>query len=125
MKKISTENFLDLSTPSGLLTNYSIENMSSFADSAFAGAGQSVGLELWRVENKEVVKQASVSTKWAFPIEPTYENFVDYFSKFKCSRESMSLRQRYIVVSLLIQSRIYCHELGIFFSSLNDERRIS
>ena len=36
--------------------------MSSFVDAAFSGAGQSVGLELWRIENKAPVKQGEVSS---------------------------------------------------------------
>jgi hypothetical protein len=31
------------------------------ADTAFAGAGRAPGLELWRVENRGIVKQKQVS----------------------------------------------------------------
>ena len=35
------------------------------ADPAFVGVGKVAGLALWRVENKQVVKQAAVSgTAW-------------------------------------------------------------
>mmetsp|Transcript_8068 Transcript_8068/g.14597 ORF Transcript_8068/g.14597 Transcript_8068/m.14597 type:complete len:823 (+) Transcript_8068:52-2520(+) len=38
--------------------------MSGFADAAFAGSGQAPGLELWRIEKKEVVKQEKANGKF-------------------------------------------------------------
>ena len=39
------------------------QTMSGFADAAFAGSGQAPGLELWRIEKKEVVKQEKVGDR--------------------------------------------------------------
>lgn len=36
------------------------------ADSAFVGVGKEAGLVLWRIENKQVVKQAAVSAETAW-----------------------------------------------------------